>query len=242
MYATDMSFNSTFKHLILFMLVLSRSMAYSQRMDTATSVTNKSGFSLNAHFIYNLYSNKRSNTWILPMGKIPNDNSGDSVHSMTVRYVDTKTFGVNVSYNKAITKKISFSFGAGFVQRKKLLRYDAYVDSNINKPDKLHEMHTFNSLIIPVKMSYFKGRFCFSVGNNIGLYQFNNHVTTYEKGSHRKFRSKTILPYVTHLESVSYELVKKRGIYINLSAEQAYDFYTKYGYKNWFILGGTYLF
>lgn len=211
-------------------------------MDSSKNTINRNGFSINVNYIYNFCSNKKPNTWILPNGKLANDNSGDSVYYMTFRNIDTKTFGINVFYNKTITQKLSFSIGVGFIQRKKVTKYDEYIDSNINKPNKVFDKHISNSIIFPLKMNYYKNRFCISVGNNFGLYHFNKEVIKYENDFNRTYQSNGLLAEVTHLESISFQVFKNRFFFINLSAEQSYDFYEKNGYNNWFMIGGTYLF
>lgn len=215
---------------------------FGQKVDSSNNTINRNGFSININYVYNLCSNKKSNTWIIPSGKIANDNTGDSVYYMTFRNLDTKTFGINVFYNKTITQKLSFSIGVGFIQRKQTTKYDVYIDSNLNKPNKLFDKYTSNSIIIPLKMSYHKNRFCFSAGNNFGLYHFNKEVIYYENDFNRTFHTNGLLAALTHFETISYQLFKNKYFFIDLSAEQSYDFYKISGYNNWFMIGGTYLF
>ncbi len=215
---------------------------FGQKVDSSFNTINRDGFSINVNYIYNFCANKKPNTWILPNGKLANDNSGDSVYYMTFRNIDTKTFNINALYNKFIYKKISFSFGIGFMQRKTTTKYVTYIDSNIYKPNKLNYKHTSNSIIIPLRINYFKNRFCISFGNNIGIYHINNDIINYENSFKRSYHTNGFLSDITHIESVSYQIMKRKFVYINLCAEQSHEFYKKQGYNNWFMLGGTYLF
>lgn len=228
--------------IILLLMIISCTKLFSQETDSSKNTINKNRLSVNVNFIYNLCTNKKTNTWVIPNGKIANDNTEDSVYYLTFRNIDTKTFSVNLFYNKAFSKNLSFSFGLGFSQRKNFTKYDVYIDNNINKPNKLNESYTSNSLIIPLKMNYYINRFYFSVGNNIGLYYFNSDVVNYENGFKRSYQSKGMLSYMTHIESISYQVFKNKFFFINVTAEQAPYFYRKSGYNNWFMLGASYLF
>lgn len=215
---------------------------YSQSNDSLPHPMNNNKFSVTANFIYNYNPNKNINSITYPLGKIPNSTSGDSVYYMQYNYIDTKTFGLNISYNKRIAKKLAFSFGVGLNQKKEIKNYVTYIDSNNNKPDLLKNTLLKYSGFVPLGINYYFKRFIFSFGNNIGVFAYSNESAIFQDNSRKTYTYNSFFIRTTFQESISFQLVKNKYIYVNISAEQTGKFYKSDGYNNWFMFGAAYYF
>lgn len=215
---------------------------YSQSYDSLSHKMNRNQFSVSANFIYNYNSNKNFNSIVYPLGKIPNSTSGDSVYFMKYKYIDTKTFGLNISYSKRITKNFSVSFGVGLNQKKEIKDYVTYIDSNNNKPDLIKHSLVQYSSFVPIRLNYFFKRFIFNFGNNFGFFVHSNESSIFQDNSKKTDTYNSFYIGTTFQESISFQLVKNKSLYLTISAEQTDEFYKSNGYNNWFMFGAAYYF
>ncbi len=215
---------------------------YCQTSDSLFHQINKNRFSVSANFIYNYNSNKSLNSIIYPLGKIPNSTSGDSVYFMEYKYIDTKSFGLNISYSKRIAKNFSFSFGVGLNQKKEIKDYETYIDSNNYKPDLIKQRLVQYSSFVPIRLNYFFKRFIFIFGNNFGFFVYSNESAIFQDNSKKTDTYNSFYIGSTFQESISFQIVKNKSLYFTISAEQSDKFYKSDGYNNWFMFGAAYYF
>ncbi len=215
---------------------------YCQSNDSLPHPINTNKFSVTANFIYNYNSNKNINSISYPLGKIPNSTSGDSVYYMQYKNIDTKSFGLNISYNKRIAKKLSFSFGVGLNQKKEIKNYVTYIDSNNNKPDLIKSTLIQYSGFVPLRVNYYFKRFIINFGNNFGFFAYSRESAIFQDNSRKMYTYNSFFIKTTFQESISFQLFKNKSLYVSISAEQTGKFYKSDGYNNWFMFGVAYYF
>ncbi len=204
----------------------------------------KNSIAIAIDYIYNLSSNKTKTTWTGLYGLYQNSNPDerDTVYSITYSYVDGSSFGVDIKYCKNISKRVIFDFGLGFKNKTQKLQYSQYLDNNAFKADKTHEMQTLNIIYLPLRMNFVFNRLLVSFGNNLNLTLFERNIWYYSDSSTKNKAYNNRSLNLTFQETIAYQLIKNKGLYIQLSFEQSERFYKKNGYNNWFMLGASYRF
>lgn len=205
----------------------------------STSNPNRKGFLAGAAYICNYSGSKGyiiggSNSYFLV-----NSNPEDSLYRFGVRNRSTGTFGVYAAYNKPFAKKWSFSIGLEVDQRKQLAEYFLYDNAKLNAPDPVSYQVTQYALFVPLRINYYTRRFIISVGNKAGFVSDVSTLTTYSDESKNNMSSHELYPLMNLRESLSYQLLKDKRIYLQLSAEQNREFYLRSGYNNFFLAGGA---
>jgi hypothetical protein len=215
---------------------------YAQTKQASPHHMNRNTFSVNLNYIYNFsaYRSELSNTYLA--GTPPNYNGTDTVYYEKHRNTGASTFGINIAYNKRLSKRTALSFGIGLNQKQQVTKYSVYNDRNSSKPDLLYTMVKDYALVFNISLNYYYQRFIFNAGNNFAYSIVQKSINTYEDNSQKYDRCTTIPVNFYFQESVSYQLIRNKNLYLKVSAEQSERFYKPYGYNNWFMLGGTYYF
>jgi hypothetical protein len=225
--------------------------AYSQNIDSLAHPMNKNGFSISVNFINNYYSGKQITTFDQRNRSLFYNNSslpgGDTAFYYQIKEVDTQTFGINASYNKRVSKKIGLSIGLGFYQKKRRSDYLNYIHKYSYLPDLKYSTETTNSIFIPLRLNYYYKRLVLGAGPNFNIILNTKNIDVYKDGSKVEYSNDNLNPqtreYIAFFlqETIAFQLIKKHGFYLHLSAEQNSHFYQS-GYNNWFMLGATYIF
>lgn len=173
----------------------------------------------------------------VPYGKIPN--STRYVYYWNYKYFDTHTFDISVQYNKLIKQNISVSYGLRFDQQKSFQKTFLYIDSLENVPDLKNVAITSNNFSMPVILNFYTKRFKFSAGLSLNVLVFRNNV--YLNTDNSKTEFKEIFFGGMHIhESVSYKLLKKKLLFLQLGAFHNFNLFKQQGYNNFFTLGLNY--
>ncbi|MCC6181317.1 MAG: hypothetical protein IT237_05740 [Bacteroidia bacterium] len=217
---------------------------YSQSKDTLPHPINTNRFSINAHYIYNFNSNKKEVSNNYPTGT-PTNYSGagiDSVYYEKHKYNDASSFGFNIAYNQRILKRVSISFGIGLNQKKEITKYIIFDDRSPSKSDLDNIIFTKYSIVNSVCLNYYYKRWIFGFGNSFAYNVSQKSINTYKDQSKKDYNYK-YSPFNIYLnESISYQIINNKGLYLKLSVEQNSRFYYSYGYNNWFMVGVAYYF
>jgi hypothetical protein len=217
---------------------------YGQLNDSLTHPMNKNTFSINVNYIYNYSSNKneQSNTYLTGTPFNYNPTYGiDTVYFEKHKYIDASTYDLNLTYNKRITKKLSFTFGLGLNQKKQITKYTIFDDRNPNKSDLKNTTFTKYSIFIPLSINFYYKKWIFSFGNSYNYHVSREAINTYQDQSTKNYHYSYSAFNIYAHESVSYQILKNKGFYLKISAEQSGRFYRGYGY-NWFMIGASYYF
>jgi hypothetical protein len=215
---------------------------HAQLNDSSAYTMNKNTFTINLNYIYNFSSNRHeiSNTYLTGTPTNYNGSGIDSVYYEKHKYIGTSSFGFNINYNKKVTKHTSLSLGLGINQKKETTKYSVFNDGNLNKPDLKETTFTRYSLLAPANFNYFYKRLSFSIGNSFYYNFYKKSIKTYQDLSNKKSHYDFSNFDIYMQESISYQLIKKSGLYLRLTLEQTEKFYKNYGYNNWFMIGIAY--
>lgn len=225
--------------------------ALSQKKDSLAQPMNKNSFSISTIFIFNYYSGKQITTFDQRNRNLFYNNSsifnGDTAFFWQIKEVDTQTFGINASYNKRVKKKIGLSIGLGFYQKKSRYDYLTYIHKYNYLPDLKYSTETTNSIFIPLRLNYYYKRVLLGIGPNFNFILNIKNIDLFQDGSKKEYSNDNLNPqmrkYIAFFlqETIAFQLIKKQGLYLQLSAEQNSHFYQS-GYNNWFMLGAMYIF
>lgn len=204
---------------------------------------NNNNFSINLNYIYNFsaYRSELTNTYETGRPS-PNYSGTDTVYYEQHRNTGASTLGMNIAYNKRISKRNSLSLGVGMNQKQQVTKYSVYNDRNIKKPDLMYTIVKDYALVLNLGFNYYYKRFIFNIGNNVAYSVVQRSINTYEDHSQKNNRCNHVRVNVYLQESVSWQLIRNKNLYLKVSAEQSERFYKPYGYNNWLMLGGTYYF
>lgn len=203
---------------------------------------NRNNFSINLNYIYNFsaYRSELTNTYLT--GTSPNYTGTDTVYYEKHRNIGASTLGMNMTYHKRISNRNSLSIGLGIGQKQQVTKYSVYNDRNAKKPDLMYTIIKDYAVVLSLGFNYYYRRFIFNAGHNFAYSIVKKSVNTYDDRSQKNDRYQDVPVNVYFQESVSYQLIRNKNLYLKLSAEQSEKFYKPYGYNNWFMLGGTYYF
>jgi len=245
-----MLYKNHFLRLVVFCALLNATQLNAQDSTiTDKFIANKKGFFVGGAYIYDYAKPVKSflyeNTYT-PF--VSNTNPHDSIYRFMTRRASTSGFGFQAGYNKPFSKRMSFSFGLEIDQRKSKIEYVVYEDARLNSPDPVSYVVTRYSVVIPLRLNYYAGRFMISAGNNIGAGKYVSTLIRYDDGS--QIRKPYIQPQplgtfyieLSLRETLSFQLLKNKNIYLQLSAEQYPVFYGDNIENLAFMAGGTYYF
>lgn len=243
LYRLIMKYKSQFQKAMLVCSLFSVIQLHSQTADSKPDVSqNKKGFLAGAAAIYNYSKPSYRYFDIEPLGFFPNGSPHDSLYRFKSRNMSTVSFGIFAGYNKPFSKKFSFSCGLEMDQRKEQVKYLLYEDGKLGTPEPVSYTVTKYAFFVPLRINYYIGRFIISAGNNIGFEAENSIKTNYNDGSKTKTSRSTIDLDLHFRESLSFQLWKAKGLYLQVSAEQGENPVAKYGYNHFFMGGGSYYF
>jgi hypothetical protein len=227
---------------VVFQVLFTGTQLYAQTKQGTPHHMNHNNVSVNLNYIYNFsaYRSELSNTYLT--GTSPNYSGTDTVYYEKHRNTNASTLGLNIAWNKRLSKRTALAFGTGFNQKQQITKYSVYNDRNMQKPDLVYTIVKDYALVLNIGFNYYYQRFIFNAGNNFAYSIVQKSVNTYEDNSQKNNRSTTGPVNLYFQESVSYQLIRNKNLYLKVSAEQSEDFYKPYGYNNWFMLGGAYYF
>ncbi len=221
-------------------VLLSASRFNAQTNQAVPHHMNHNNFSVNLNYIYNYcsYTNEISNLYI----RSTNYAGPDSAYFEKHKNIGARTFGLSMSYNKRLSKRFSISLGLGISQKKRVTKFTLYEDRNPNKPDLTNIIYEEYALIAPVNMNFYYHRFILSAGQNFCYGMIQKNIHNYQDNSQKIMNDNYGRFRLYSQESVYFQMIPNKGLYIKVSAEQTNEFYQRYGYNNWFMLGGAYYF
>ncbi len=201
---------------------------------------NRNGFAVNLNYIYNhcSYTKEVSNWYVVQSNYSGPDPAYFEMHKNS----SARTFGLNTTYNKPIAKRVSISMGIGLNQKKQVTKFTFYEDRNPDKPDLTNVIYEEFAMIVPVNMNFYYRRFILSAGHNFYYKVSQKNTYNYQDNSQKRIDYNRHPFDVFFQESVSFQLIQNKNLYLKISAEQTDQFYYPQGYNNWFMLGGTYYF
>jgi hypothetical protein len=228
------------KPYLAFVVMLSAYKVTAQTRKDLPHHMNHNNFSVNLNYIYNFsaYRSELTNSYL----SSPNYASPDTVYYEKHRNLSASTLGLNVSYNKRLGGRTALLLGLGINQKQQVTKYSVYNDRNAQKPDLVYTIVKDYALVLNLGFNYYYKRFIFNAGNNFAYSIVQKSVNTYQDNSQKNTDRHSVPINIYFQESVSYQLIRNKNLYLKLSAEQTERFYKPYGYNNWFMLGGTYYF
>ena len=202
--------------------------------DTIVSTLYKKN-AISIYLTYNVTGNNNYN-WINPTGYVANG-VGTFPYYMINQPQSTVGYDIEFNHSFFIKQHIAVNLGFGILKTSEYWKTILYIDSNIYKPNLIHETKKSYLLKTPITVNYYKNRFIISMGVNLQYLIHQNNIAYYYDGT-SSINTADRFTITGHLqESIAYKLFKKTAIYLTVLAEQGNGFYKNENYSNKLLLG-----